>query len=260
MRIQNSFIPVHGVGEKTERRLWERGIYHWDFFDEADLSNSLNKRISSFITTATEKLDENDAAYFAQVVPNNAIWRLYENFRNSTCFLDIETTGLNRYSNEITVISFYYPSQSNTNTLIQGKNLTRDTVKQELEKADYLVTFNGKTFDIPFIENEFKVSIDKPHLDLRYSCNRIGLRGGLKAIEREIGIYRNLPELSGEDAIELWYDYLRGGSKQALNTLIEYNQTDVHSLLTLVEHVLPQLHDEIFASVITQNHSQQPRP
>ena len=33
VRIENSFIPVEGVGETTERRLWEAGVTTWDEFE-----------------------------------------------------------------------------------------------------------------------------------------------------------------------------------------------------------------------------------
>ena len=33
MRVENSFIGVDGVGEQTERSIWEQGVTHWDEFD-----------------------------------------------------------------------------------------------------------------------------------------------------------------------------------------------------------------------------------
>jgi hypothetical protein len=30
MRLENTFIGARGVGETTERDLWQRGVTHWD--------------------------------------------------------------------------------------------------------------------------------------------------------------------------------------------------------------------------------------
>jgi hypothetical protein len=35
MRLEHSFLPVEGVGETRERRLWEAGVERWDLFDPA---------------------------------------------------------------------------------------------------------------------------------------------------------------------------------------------------------------------------------
>jgi len=56
-----------------------------------------------------------------------------------------------------------------------------------------------------------------------YPCKRIGLSGGLKPIEKEIGIERDRPDLSGRDAVRLWREYERGDD-DALDTLVSYNR------------------------------------
>ena len=98
MRIENSFIPVDGVGETTERRLWERGVTRWGEFDPAvdvpGVGATTADRIESFIAEALARLNDGDATYFDRAFPAGERWRLYENFRAETCFFDIETTGL----------------------------------------------------------------------------------------------------------------------------------------------------------------------
>ena len=52
-----------------------------------------------------------------------------------------------------------------------------------------LVTFNGIRFDTKFITREFpEIILPESHVDLRYLCRRVGLTGGQKAIENELGI------------------------------------------------------------------------
>jgi hypothetical protein len=245
MRVENSFIPVSGVGETTERRLWERGVLTWGDFDGTVPGPASADRVESFIATAGERLDDGDADFFAERFPSGAQWRLYESFREGACFLDIETTGLDERRDDVTVLTLHQDGE--TTTLVRGRDLHADRLARHLADADLLVTFNGKRFDVPFLETAFDLTIDRPHLDLMYPCRRLDLTGGLKPIEREVGIDRDRPDLSGRDAVRLWHEYERG-DESALETLVSYNRDDTVNLRRLMEHVADRLHEEVFAS------------
>jgi len=245
VRIENSFIPVEGVGEKTERSLWAAGVTHWDEFDPSVVGSTQADRIESFIDAARGRLDDGDAAFFREQFPDGSHWRCYENFREQACFLDIETTGLNEHSDRVTVVGLHAPGE--TKTLVAGRDLTADRLQRELDDRRLLVTFNGKRFDVPFLETAFGVDIDVPHVDLMYPCRRLGLTGGLKAIEREIGIERDRPDLSGEDAVRLWREYERGDDG-ALETLCSYNRDDTENLRVLTDHVTERLEEDVFTT------------
>ena len=191
MRVENSFIPVRGVGEATERRLWADGVTHWDDFHPAAVGAKTGERIDEFIDEARPRLDAGDAAFFDQAFPSGERWRLYENFRDGACFFDIETTGLDHDRNKVTTVSFHRDGE--TTTLVNGDDLTAENVRAQFDAADLLVTFNGKRFDVPFLETSFGLDVDTPHLDLMYTCKKLGLSGGLKPIEQEIGIERDGP-------------------------------------------------------------------
>ena len=243
MRIENSFIPVRGVGAKTERRLWEHGITHWDDFDGSVVGDTTAQRIYDFLDEATPRLDDGDARYFDSAFPSKERWRLYENFRDSTCFFDIETTGLDASRNDVTTVTFHRGDE--TTTLVQGDNLTVGALREQFDPADLIVTFNGKRFDVPFLEQSFDLSIDVPHVDLMYPCKRLGLTGGLKQVEQDVSIDRDRPDLSGRDAVRLWRQYERGDD-DALDTLVSYNRDDTENLRTLMDRVTGSLHDETF--------------
>ncbi len=250
MRIENSFIPVSGVGETTERRLWEAGVTRWDEFHDAGnprgVGTTTADRIESFIAEAGARLDDGDSAYFDRQFPNGERWRLYENFADSTCFFDIETTGLDARRSQVTTVSFHQDSQ--TTTLVAGEDLTAEAVREEFANAKLLATFNGRRFDVPFLEESLGIDIDTPHLDLMYPCRRVGLSGGLKPIETELGIDRDRPDLSGRDAIRLWRKHQRGDDG-ALETLVSYNRDDTVNLQRLADTISETLHADVFEPV-----------
>ena len=247
MRIENSFIPVRGVGETTERRLWENGVTHWDEFDGSVVGSTLADRIETFIDEGRTHLDRGDVSVFAEALPAASRWRCYENVSDETCFLDIETTGLSAETNHVTTVSLHQGGE--TKTFVKERDLTGDRLARELEDSALLVTFNGQRFDVPFLETCFDVTIDVPHVDLMYPCKKIGLDGGLKTIEQELGIDRDMPDISGRDAVRLWREYERGDDG-ALETLIEYNRADTANLEPLMEIVADRLHERVFEAAL----------
>jgi uncharacterized protein YprB with RNaseH-like and TPR domain len=66
-----------------------------------------------------------------------------------------------------------------------------------------------------------------------YECWRQNLKGGLKVVERLLGIQRRLKNVNGYMAVLLWYDYLNNNNLQALQKLLAYNKEDVINLQTL---------------------------
>ncbi|MEW6069353.1 MAG: ribonuclease H-like domain-containing protein [Candidatus Thermoplasmatota archaeon] len=154
-------------------------------------------------------------------------WRCYPEFKERTIFVDIETDP-----EKITVIGIY--DGKRMNNFIRGKNLVY--ALPLLKKASLIVTYNGTGFDLPVIRNEMNVNVEAIHIDLMYLLRRLGLKGGLKKIEKVIGIRREkeIDGLSGKDAVELWHEY-KSGNYSALSTLIKYNRADVVNLELLLK-------------------------
>ncbi len=249
MRIENSFIPVHGVGEATERRLWENGVTHWEEFDGSVVGSTLADRIETFIDEGWTHLERGDVSVFAEALPAASRWRCYENVSDEACFLDIETTGLSADRNDVTTVSLHRGGE--TKTFVKDRDLASDRLERELEESALLVTFNGQRFDVPFLETSFDLEVDLPHVDLMYPCKKLGLDGGLKAIERDLGIERDMPDISGRDAVRLWHEY-ESGDDAALETLVEYNRADTRNMEPLMEIVTDRLHEDVFESVTAE--------
>lgn len=148
-------------------------------------------------------------------------------------YVDIETTGLNRYQYELTVVGICLEQGRSRKVLqLYDATLTRKNVLDAVKDATALYTFNGERFDLPFIAHHLDLDLAErmEHHDLMYHCWNWGLRGGQKAIERQLGIGRKTAGLDGADAVDLWLDYKENGSKRALKTLLRYNAEDVKNL------------------------------
>ncbi|MDY6775946.1 MAG: ribonuclease H-like domain-containing protein [Halobacteria archaeon] len=249
MRIQNSFIPVRGVGEKTERKLWKNGVTTWEEFEETGLRHvgeTTAERVLDYIDEARDRLDRGDASFFGDSFPSGEEWRLYSNFDDETCFLDIETTGLSKEDNRVTTVSFHVGDE--TQTLVRGEDLGRSEIERRLSEASLLVTFNGKRFDVPFLEHSFGLDVETPHIDLMYPCRRLdpSLSGGLKAVEDELGVERpGSEEVDGADAVRLWHRY-EDGDDEALEKLVRYNRYDTRNLRQVLDEVHSRLSREVF--------------
>ena len=66
-----------------------------------------------------------------------------------------------------------------------------------------------------------------------HDCHEQGLYGGLKAVERKLGIPRNVMGVDGSEAVRLWWRSEDDGDQGTLDTLLEYNREDVGNLRLL---------------------------
>jgi len=243
-------VPVRGVGEKTEKRLWRDGVTNWNCFEDRGgdvLSGRRYDRVLSYIGKAREALDAGDASFFGETFPDSETWRMYRNFEERACFFDIETTGLSAERNVVTTASFHVDGE--TTTLVRGDDLTPENVRAILDDTSLVVSYNGKRFDAPFVETDLGVSFEKPHVDLMYPCRRLDLTGGLKAVEKEIGVGRDgVDDVDGREAVRLWHAY-EDGDTDALERLVKYNRYDAENLRAVLNVVHDRLHAEVFESV-----------
>lgn len=232
--LRNTFIHIPGIGARTEERLWGSGIHDWDDLKPdgpLPLTKSRPGTIASWLEASRQGLEDQNPKYFFDLLPANQHWRFFPEFRDSTVYLDIETTGLERGENIITTIALY--DGKSIFYYINGRNL--DEFPNDIEKYKVIVTYNGKTFDVPFIEKYFRIGLNQAHIDLRYVLGSLGYKGGLKHCETRLGMNRGgLKGIDGFLAVLLWYDYTRGGNQKALETLLAYNIQDVLSLEALM--------------------------
>lgn len=111
----------------------------------------------------------------------------------------------------------------------------------DLASASVIVTFNGKSFDVPTVRTEHpRLTFPDAHLDLMHLFRRHKLTGGLKQIETQLGIMRptNVIGLSGKDAPRLWRLWQRTQHARHLDRLVDYNRYDVTNLALLLDHAM----------------------
>ena len=233
--IQNSFIQLPGIGKKKEIALWNNGIFSWNNYinnkKESGAKIDEDKSLLN-IKKCISNLAKYQANYFYNTLPSSEEWRLFREFKNHCLYLDIETNGGDSYSGFITTIATYDGNE--IKYYVNGKNLD-DFI---IDVFDYkiLITYNGKSFDIPFIENFFNVELNHAQIDLRYALASLGFKGGLKSCEQQLGLRRDgLDGVDGYFAIHLWNDYYYNANQKALESLLAYNIEDSINLEKLMQ-------------------------
>lgn len=241
--IRQSFSFLDRIGPGTDAKLREQNIQSWDDFLRVSKVKGVSPKRTSYyarkIMQARSALYNCDSSYFKDILPTNETWRLYDFFREDTVFLDIETSSAQGY---ITVIGLF--DGISTKTMVHGINMDMKQLAEELRRYKLIVTFNGSVFDVPFIKKRYPELVPEiPHIDLRFLCSKVGLTGGLKEIEKKLGIRRNkiIEKMYGGDAITLYRMFRGSGDPYYLDLLIEYNEEDVINLKKIMEYCYQKL-------------------
>jgi len=239
--ITGTFLHLNGVGPVTEERLRTSGVTSWVHLLEQPytlcLSPRRQARVLEHLQESLRALEEDDIAFFVKQFPVSEHWRILARYLERTTFFDIETSGLSRYTAEVTVVSVLH--RGRMQTFVRDENL--DGFLDLLEDVDLLASFNGNCFDIPFVLDAFRIpELPCPHIDLRWVCYHEGLRGGLKDIEKTCLRVReqDLASLDGLEAVLLWNDWRRRGNRASLELLIRYCESDVAALDFVARYVL----------------------
>jgi uncharacterized protein YprB with RNaseH-like and TPR domain len=113
----------------------------------------------------------------------------------------------------------------------------------DLVRFRHVVTFNGRTFDLPLLESRYRLNreayplADVAHLDLLPPARRLWkLRLAscrLQALEAGVLDLRRRADVSGEEIPRIYFDYVRRRDGRALMRVLEHNRVDVVSLAAL---------------------------
>jgi uncharacterized protein YprB with RNaseH-like and TPR domain len=243
--IGNTFCIFPGIGQRTERYLWKCGVLSWpDFLGRKHIPGFSDRRkaaLDVYVSRAAAAFESGNFRYFLPLLGPSGAWRLWETLSPDALCMDIETDGKSAAEGSVTVVGFY--SHGEYRPYVAGKNLTPDAVQLELEGAGLLVTYSGGGFDIPYLKACYpELCFDMPHLDLCPAGHKAGLKGGLKKVEKLVGISRpdEVDGLSGYEAVLLWQAH-KCGDEGALDTLVKYNREDTMNLHALARIIYGRL-------------------
>jgi len=178
-------------------------------------------------------------------------------------FLDTETTGLAGAGTLAFMVgvAYFEPQPGGDDVFVVRQYFLRDHGDERamLRQLDALlaaraglITFNGRSFDVPLLDNRYLMNrlpsrlSQLPHIDLLLPARRLfRARLGscaLSALERNLlGLQRTQDDVPGALIPALYYQYLRTGEMGALAGVFYHNQMDVLSMVTLAARIFRQL-------------------
>ncbi len=235
--VRNSFVFLDRVSAKKEKVWRERGIESWNDFLKTEkiigVSAPQKYYYDRKIQEAQQALCDGNSAYFRGKLAAKEHWRLYNHFKEECGFLDIE---IDSYGKMVVVgISNYF----STNFFVRGVNMEKNILEKELKKYKLIVTFNGAAFDLPRLRKQLGIIIAVPHIDLKPLCVKLGMKGGLKEIEKQLNLKR--PAHLYGNPVELWKAFHASGDREYLELLLDYNREDVENLRAVMEKVYQRL-------------------
>ena len=179
--------------------------------------------------------------------------RLGETEASDFLYVDTETTGLGgagtmvflagvaRFEGSTLVLrQFLLPGPQYEGGLLGG-------ISRELGGARALVSYNGKSFDVPALESRYILSRQKPalralpHLDLLHPNRRL-FKGVIEShrlpmVERELLGFEREDDCPSAEVPERYFRFQRSGDPTHIRPVLRHNAWDILSLVALAAHL-----------------------
>lgn len=232
--IRATFRGAPGIGPSRERELWARGMTDWDDLPTVGpiLAPKLDVGLRSTVARWSALLAEGRLRELGAQIPATEHHRLWPTLERDVVCLDIETDGM---QGQVTAVGTW-SEQDGPRSFVRGLNL--EATQEALEGKLLLVTFNGASFDVPILRRELPgLRFPPMHVDLCQLWRRLGEGGGLKALERRLGLARpgSVEGVGGLEAVALWHHWRLNRDATALRRLVEYNLYDAIMLRPLLD-------------------------
>ncbi len=184
-----------------------------------------------------------------------------------TIFIDLETTGLSGGAGTVAFLvgcgyfdlgafqvrQFLLTSHAAERALLYA-------VADFFRGADLIVTYNGKTFDVPVMETRWlfhrlQMPLDTvPHFDMLHPARRLwrGRSGGgapddsgcrLTTLERTLLDLTRVGDVGGFEIPGRFFQFLRSGDPRPLEPVLEHNRLDLVSLAAVMSRGLQLARD-----------------
>jgi uncharacterized protein YprB with RNaseH-like and TPR domain len=165
-------------------------------------------------------------------------------------FVDLETTGLaggtGTYAfliglghielDQIVVRQYLLPDFGHEWLMLKFVDLA-------IQNFEHIASFNGKSFDIPLLNNRFilnrmvPIMEDMPHVDLLHAARRIWKRRlpscDLQTLETYILDYMRIGDIPGELIPQLYFEFIRKREAFIMADVLEHNFHDIVNLVLL---------------------------
>jgi len=162
-------------------------------------------------------------------------------------YIDTETTGLSGGSGTLAFLLGVAAVDGDAIEVTQwlmtrfaAETAALSAFAETLTDTDRLVSYNGKSYDLPLLLTRFRMQGLQPafetlaHLDLLHPVRRLfGKRWNdcrLLSVEEQLLGFRRVDDLPGSEAPAAWFRYLREGQAEALIKVVEHNRQDILSL------------------------------
>lgn len=245
---------IPGIGPATESRLKKEG-----FTDIEKLQN--HPKIGWKAEMFLSKLEEKDSSSIIELVKKNypsSHERVLEcaGYKNPEhfIFMDIETLGLNHQpvilmgeatlkKNEIEVRQYLCRDLGEEPAVLSG-------ITSHLCEESAFVSFNGASFDLPYIKNrleyfQIEQDLSRTHFDLYHYSRRFWGSNlpncRLTTIERHLFDIERVDDVPGSHIPGYYKTYQKEDNIGPLVPIIEHNRMDIVTLAL----ILSRMHDEI---------------
>lgn len=116
-------------------------------------------------------------------------------------------------------------------------------VAERMRLASMLVTYNGKSYDMPLIRNRWvlnrvKAADEIAHLDLLHCCRRVygAMLEQMRLVnmEEEVLSFERVDDVPGFMIPGIFFQFLKDGEGQSLDPILEHNEYDILALAAMV--------------------------
>jgi uncharacterized protein len=164
-----------------------------------------------------------------------------------TIFIDLETTGLSGGAGTVAFLvgcGYFdlgaFQVRQFLLTSHAGERALLAAVAEFFDGADLIVTYNGKTFDVPVMETRWmfhrmEMPLEGvPHFDMLHPARRLwkhdenGCR--LSTLERTLFDVVRVGDVPGMDIPARFFGFVRSGDPRPLEPVLEHNRIDLVSL------------------------------
>jgi hypothetical protein len=249
-QINHNLKLLPKIGIKTEQRLKNKG---YPTIESLVAHDKYGDAASKFISridglSYCELIDVLDANKYSRKCRDNILKSISLIDKEDFKFMDIETKGLSNVP--IILIGI---AEIKGDDIVASQYFLRDYTEEASVIDAYLshldddsvhVTFNGKTFDVPFIKNRCRynridANLDLAHLDLMYFAKNLWGESlpncQLQTIEEELFDIKRIDDVPGQ-YIPGYYDaYLENDNIGPVVPIIEHNAQDVISLASFLD-------------------------